>query len=204
MSLVLSERIGRVGLVTLNRPEAKNALNEALVLELSRIVSALDEDPEIGAIVVTGGESCFSVGADIKEMTEKTFAEAYVRNFVSRDWEVLSYCRKPVIAAVAGYAIGGGCEFALMSDIVVADASARFGQPEVSVGTIPGGGGTQRLARSIGKAKAMELCLTGRLLGADEAERIGIVSILIPAGDHIRQPWKWRRVSPDTRYPLSR
>ncbi|AOZ09188.1 enoyl-CoA hydratase-related protein [Cupriavidus malaysiensis] len=186
MSLVLSERIGRVGLVTLNRPEAKNALNEALVLELSRIVCALDEDPEIGAIVVTGGESCFSVGADIKEMTEKTFAEAYVRNFVSRDWEVLSYCRKPVIAAVAGYAIGGGCEFALMSDIVVADASARFGQPEVSVGTIPGGGGTQRLARSIGKAKAMELCLTGRLLGADEAERIGIVSILVPAGDHIR------------------
>ena len=153
MSLVLSERIGRVGLVTLNRPEAKNALNEALVLELSRIVSALDEDPEIGAIVVTGGESCFSVGADIKEMTEKTFAEAYVRNFVSRDWEVLSYCRKPVIAAVAGYAIGGGCEFALMSDIVVADASARFGQPEVSVGTIPGGGGTQRPPAPLARQK---------------------------------------------------
>lgn len=185
MSHVLREVRGRVGIATFNRPQARNALNRALIAELDAVLRSFDADADIGAIVVTGGAEMFCAGADIKEMTEKTFAEAYLEDFVTRDWDAINACRKPVIAAVAGNALGGGCEFALMCDIVVADASARFGQPEVAIGTIPGGGGTQRLARSIGKAKAMELCLTGRIIDAAEAERIGIVSVLVEQGQHL-------------------
>ncbi len=185
MSNVLREIRDNVGIVTFNRPQARNALNRALIAELDAALRDLESDPEVGAIIVTGGPEMFCAGADIKEMTDKSFAQAYLEDFVTRDWDAINACRKPVIAAVAGNALGGGCEFALMCDIVVADASARFGQPEIGVGTIPGGGGTQRLARSIGKAKAMELCLTGRIIDAHEAERIGIASLVVERGQHL-------------------
>ena len=185
MAFVLAEIRDGVGIVTLNRPQARNALSRALIAELDEVLRRFEGDDSVGAIVLTGGPDMFCAGADIKEMTEKSFSEAYLEDFVTRDWTALDQCRKPVIAAVAGNALGGGCEVALMCDIVVADPSARFGQTEVLVGTIPGGGGTQRLARSVGKAKAMEICLTGRILGAEEAERIGIVSLLAPPGEHI-------------------
>ncbi|MGD9941984.1 MAG: enoyl-CoA hydratase-related protein [Burkholderiaceae bacterium] len=184
---VLAEVRDGVGIATLNRPAARNALNRALIAELDAVLRAFDGDPAIGAIVLTGGGEMFCAGADIKEMTDKNFAQAYLEDFVTRDWLALDECRKPLIAAVAGNALGGGCEFALMCDIVVADPTARFGQTEVLVGTIPGGGGTQRLARSVGKAKAMELCLTGRIIDAREAERIGIVSLLAEPGEHIER-----------------
>jgi enoyl-CoA hydratase len=182
---VLSEIRDGVGIATLNRPRARNALSRALVSELESTLRRFEGDPAVGAIVLTGGSDMFSAGADIKEMTEKGFSDAYLEDFVTREWLAIDACRKPVIAAVAGNALGGGCEFALMCDIIVADPSARFGQTEVLVGTIPGGGGTQRLARSIGKSKAMEMCLTGRILDAAEAERIGIVSLLVGPGEHI-------------------
>lgn len=185
MQHIRTEIRGGVGIITLHRAEARNALNKASVTELDTAIQMFESDPEVGAMVVTGGDEVFSAGADIKEMTEKDFSEAYLEDFVTKDWIAIETCRKPVIAAVAGFALGGGCELALMCDIVVADASARFGQPEVLVGTIPGGGGTQRLARSIGKAKAMELCLSGRHIDAAEAERIGIVSLVVEAGAHV-------------------
>lgn len=181
-NLILRERRGAVGVLTLNRPEAKNALSQGLMQALGDSLMELEDDDEVGAIVLTGGESVFSAGADIKEMTAKTFAEAFLEDFVTKDWEVLPKCRKPVIAAVSGPAVGGGCEVAMMCDFIVADETARFGQPEVRVGTIPGGGGTQRLSRLVGKSKAMELCLSGRLIDAHEAERIGLVARLVPRG----------------------
>lgn len=179
---VLFERRGTVAVLTLNRPEARNALNGALMRALGEALVAVEDDESIGAAVITGSDTVFSAGADIKEMTVKTFAEAYLEDFVTRDWEVIGKCRKPVIAAVAGTAVGGGCELAMMCDFVIADETARFGQPEVRVGTLPGGGGTQRLTHLVGKSKAMELCLSGRLIDAHEAERIGIVARLVPAG----------------------
>lgn len=182
---VIVERLDGVGLVTLNRPEARNAQNTALVMALGAALAELEDDETIGAIVLTGGDKVFSAGADIKEMTSKTFAEAYLQDFVTKGWESIPQCRKPVIAAVAGFAVGGGCEIALSCDFIVADETARFGQPEVGVGTLPGGGGTQRLARLIGKGKTMELCLTGRLIDAFEAERLGIVTRLVPAGQAV-------------------
>jgi len=181
-SLILQERRGAVGVLTLNRPEARNALSQGLMQALGDKLQELEDDDEIGAIVLTGGDQVFSAGADIKEMTAKTFAEAFLEDFVTKDWEVLPKCRKPVIAAVSGPAVGGGCEVAMMCDFIVADETARFGQPEVRVGTIPGGGGTQRLSRLVGKSKAMELCLSGRLIDANEAERIGLVARLVPPG----------------------
>lgn len=183
MSVVKVERLdGGVGVITLNRPEARNALNRALVLGMNAALEELDADEAIGAIVITGGDRFFSAGADIKEMTRRTFVDAYKSNFVSKDWEVIPRCRTPIIAAVAGFAVGGGCETALACDMIVADETARFGQPEVGVGTIPGGGGTQRLARLVGKGKAMEICLTGEPIDAFEAYRLGIVTRLVPAG----------------------
>lgn len=179
---VLLERRGGVGVLTLNRPEARNALNSTLMKALGQALSELEADQTIGAIVLTGGDKVFSAGADIKEMAAKTFAEAFLEDFVTRDWEVIPKCRKPVIAAVAGAAVGGGCEVAMMCDFIIADETAKFGQPEVRVGTLPGGGGTQRLSRLVGKSKAMELCLSGRLIDAHEAERIGLVARLVPAG----------------------
>ncbi|MGH6696963.1 enoyl-CoA hydratase-related protein [Sphingopyxis sp.] len=181
-SLVLIERIGRVGVATLNRPEAKNAFNQPLATALGAALGAFEADTEIGAIVLTGGDTIFSAGADIKEMTRNTFADAYLADFSARNSDIVPNCRKPVIAAVAGYALGGGCEVALACDMIIADETARFGQPEVKVGILPGGGGTQRLTRLIGKGRTMELCLTGDMIDAQEAAQIGLVTRLVPAG----------------------
>jgi len=178
---VLVERQGAVGIVRLNRPSALNALNAKLIEELGAAFDDLEFDPGIGAIVLTGSERAFAAGADIKEMQTKTYIEAYTEDFITSGWERVSQCRKPVIAAVAGFALGGGCEVAMMCDIIIAAETAKFGQPEINLGTMPGAGGTQRLPRFVGKAKAMDLCLTGRMMDAQEAERAGLVSRIVPA-----------------------
>ncbi len=175
------ERTGAVGVITLHRPDAHNALNGALMRELGDVLRAFEQDDAIGAMVITGGERVFAAGADIKEIQSLTFSEAYLSDLITSDWEEVTRCRKPVIAAVAGMALGGGCELAMMCDLIIAADTARFGQPEIKVGTLPGAGGTQRLTRAVGKAKAMDLCLTGRLMAADEAERSGLVSRVVPA-----------------------
>ncbi|WP_163649279.1 enoyl-CoA hydratase [Modicisalibacter sp. 'Wilcox'] len=175
------ERSGAAGVITLHRPEAHNALNGALMRELGEVLHAFERDDAIGAMVITGGERVFAAGADIKEIQSLTFSEAYLADFVTDTWEEVTRCRKPVIAAVAGMALGGGCELAMMCDLIIAADTARFGQPEIKVGTLPGAGGTQRLTRAVGKAKAMDLCLTGRLMDAEEAERSGLVSRVVPA-----------------------
>ena len=180
---ILVEQRGAVGIVTLNRPAALNALNAVLIAELASALDGLEADAAIGAIVLTGNEKAFAAGADVKEMVEKTYPEIYCEDFITRGWERLAHCRKPVIAAVAGFALGGGCELAMMCDIVIAADTAKFGQPEITLGTIPGAGGTQRLTRFVGKAKAMDLCLTGRMMDAAEAERAGLVSRIVPAGE---------------------
>ncbi len=178
---ILVERRGAIGIVTLNRPQALNALNAALIGELGIAFDDLEGDTAIGAIVLTGNDKAFAAGADIKEMADKTYIQAYTEDFITRGWERVGQCRKPVVAAVAGFALGGGCEVAMMCDIVIAADTARFGQPEVQLGTMPGAGGTQRLPRFIGKAKAMDLCLTGRMMDAAEAERAGLVSRIVAA-----------------------
>jgi enoyl-CoA hydratase len=178
---ILLERQGPVGIVTLNRPQALNALNAALIADLGAALDDLEGDAAIGAIVLTGSDKAFAAGADIKEMADKTYIEAYTQDFITSGWERVAQCRKPIIAAVAGFALGGGCEVAMMCDIIIAAENARFGQPEINLGTMPGAGGTQRLARFIGKAKAMDLCLTGRMMDAAEAERAGLVSRVVPA-----------------------
>ena len=179
---ILVERRQRVGLITLNRPEALNALNAALVAELNTALDEFEADAGIGCVVLTGSDRAFAAGADIKEMSGRGFAEIMQNDFLA-PWERISRCRKPVIAAVAGYALGGGCEVAMMCDFIIAAESAKFGQPEIKIGVIPGSGGTQRLARFIGKAKAMDLCLTGRMMDAAEAERSGLVSRVVPNAD---------------------
>jgi enoyl-CoA hydratase len=180
---ILVERRGAVGIVTLNRPRALNALNAALIAELAAALDAFEKDAAIGAIVLTGNDKAFAAGADVREMQPKSYPEIYCEDFITHGWERVAQCRKPVVAAVAGFALGGGCEIAMMCDIVIASETARFGQPEITLGTIPGAGGTQRLARSIGKAKAMDLCLTGRMMDAVEAERLGLVSRIVPAAE---------------------
>ncbi|VCU72571.1 putative enoyl-CoA hydratase echA8 [Pigmentiphaga humi] len=180
-ALVLIERRGRVGLLTLNRPKALNALNDALMDELGAALLAFEADPDVGAMVITGSEKAFAAGADIGAMKDWSYADVYGSDFITRNWETLRRIRKPVIAAVAGYALGGGCELAMMCDILVAGDNARFGQPEIKLGIIPGAGGTQRLPRAVGKAKAMDLVLTGRLMDAAEAERSGLVSRVVSA-----------------------
>ena len=187
---ILVERRGAVGLVTLNRPQALNALNAALIAELGAALDAFEADAAIGAIVLTGHERAFAAGADVKEMADKTYVEAYREDFITRGWERVAQCRKPIVAAVAGFALGGGCEIAMMCDIVIAADTARFGQPEILLGTLPGAGGTQRLPRFIGKAKAMDLCLTGRMMDAAEAERAGLVSRIVPAADLLAEALK--------------
>jgi enoyl-CoA hydratase len=177
---ILAETRGPVGLITFNRPEALNAFNDQLMTELGEALDVFEADDGIGAIVVTGSEKAFAAGADIKEMQEKTFAQVYQEDLVTRNWERVTRCRKPVIAAVSGYALGGGCEFAMMCDMILASPTAKFGQPEIKLGIIPGAGGTQRLTRAVGKAKAMEMILTGRNMTAEEAERLGLVSRIIP------------------------
>jgi enoyl-CoA hydratase len=180
-SLVLIETRGRVGLLTLNRPQALNALNDALMDELGQALLAFEQDASIGAIVITGSEKAFAAGADIGAMKDWSYMDVYGTDYITRNWETLKRIRKPVIAAVAGYALGGGCELAMMCDILIAAETARFGQPEIKLGVIPGAGGTQRLPRAVGKAKAMDMVLTGRMMGAEEAERAGLVSRVVPA-----------------------
>lgn len=172
---------GRVGLVTLNRPKALNALNDALMDELGAALRAFDANDGIGAIVVTGSEKAFAAGADIGAMKDWSYMDVFKADYITRNWEELKRIRKPVIAAVAGYALGGGCELVMMCDIVIAADNARFGQPEIKLGIIPGAGGTQRLPRAVGKAKAMDLVLTARMMDAQEAERAGMVSRVVPA-----------------------
>lgn len=179
-STILNEIHDNVGLVRLNRPKALNALSSALMIELGEALNQFEEDSNIGAIVITGNEKAFAAGADIVEMKDKSFMDVYKQDFITDNWEQVMRCRKPVIAAVSGYALGGGCELAMMCDFILAADNARFGQPEINLGIIPGAGGTQRLTRAIGKAKAMELCLTGRLMDADEAERAGLVARIVP------------------------
>lgn len=178
---ILVETRGRVGLVTLNRPKALNALNDALMDELGAALTAFDQDEGIGAIVITGSERAFAAGADIGMMAKYSFMDVYKGDYITRNWETIRKIRKPVIAGVAGYALGGGCELAMMCDIIIAADSAKFGQPEVKLGTMPGAGGTQRLPRAVSKAKAMDLCLTARMMDAAEAERSGLVSRVVPA-----------------------
>jgi len=180
----------KTGLIRLNRPKALNALNSALMAELREALDGYEADEAIGAIVVTGSEKAFAAGADIKEMKDRGFVDVYLSDFITRDWERLAQCRKPTIAAVAGYALGGGCEVAMMCDIIIAADNARFGQPEIALGTLPGAGGTQRLTRAIGKAKAMEMVLTGRMMDAAEAERSGLVARVVPAAELIGEAMK--------------
>jgi enoyl-CoA hydratase len=186
---VIVETHGGVGLIRLNRPQALNALSAALMADLDAALEAFEADPAIGAIVLTGSEKAFAAGADIKEMQDKTFAEAFLDDFISK-WERLTRVRKPVVAAVAGFALGGGCEIAMMCDFILAADTAKFGQPEIKLGVIPGAGGTQRLTRAVGKAKAMEMILTGRMMDAEEAERSGLVSRVVPAASLIEEAVK--------------
>ncbi|WP_018989119.1 enoyl-CoA hydratase [Aromatoleum toluclasticum] len=180
-SNIIVETRGRVGLITLNRPKAMNALNDQLIDEVGYALDGFEKDESIGAIVITGSEKAFAAGADIGAMANYSHMDAYKGDYITRNWERLKSCRKPIIAAVAGFALGGGCELAMMCDMIFAADTAKFGQPEVKLGVLPGAGGTQRLPRAIGKAKAMDMCLTSRMMDAAEAERAGLVARIIPA-----------------------
>ncbi len=179
---IIVETRGKVGVITLNRPQALNALSPELMQELSSALDAFEADSNIGCMVITGSEKAFAAGADIKAMKDKSYMDVYKEDFVTAEWERISRCRKPVIAAVAGYALGGGCELAMMCDFIIAADNAKFGQPEINLGIIPGAGGTQRLPRFVGKSKAMEMVLLGqaRMMDAAEAERAGLVSRVVP------------------------
>jgi len=180
---ILTEIHGKVALIRLNRPQAMNALSPELMQELGDAITTLEADDNIHVMVITGNEKAFAAGADIKAMKDWSYMDVYKADFITSQWEALSGCRKPVIAAVAGYALGGGCEVAMMCDFILAADNAKFSQPEITIGTIPGAGGTQRLTRAVGKAKAMEMCLTGRMIDAQEAERSGLVSRVVPLAD---------------------
>lgn len=179
---IIVETADRVGIITLNRPDALNALNSELIGELAATLADFDANENIGCIVITGSEKAFAAGADIKEMAPKGYMDVYLEDFAAT-WDAAAHCRKPVIAAVAGYCLGGGCELAMQADMIIAADSAKFGQPEITLGIMPGIGGTQRLIRAIGKAKAMEMCLTGRMMDAEEAERSGLVARVVPAAE---------------------
>ncbi len=187
---ILVETRDNVGLITLNRPKALNALCAGLIADLGNALDDFEANNEIGAIVITGSEKAFAAGADIKEMKDKTYTDVYLEDFISKGWEHVTTIRKPVIAAVAGYALGGGCEMAMMCDFILAADTAKFGQPEITIGTIAGAGGTQRLPRYVGKSKAMEMNLTGRIMDAEEAERSGLVSRIIPAEELVEEAVK--------------
>ncbi|MEE8211114.1 MAG: enoyl-CoA hydratase [Acidiferrobacterales bacterium] len=180
---ILTEKRGAIGLITLNRPEALNALSSPLMAELAQALYGFEAEDAVGAIVLTGNEKAFAAGADIKEMQNKSYMDVYLSDFITSGWERILMCRKPVVAAVAGYALGGGCELAMMCDFIIAADNAKFGQPEITLGVTPGAGGTQRLTRFVGKSKAMEMCLTGRMMDAQEAERAGLVSRIVPLAD---------------------
>ncbi|MEL6374471.1 MAG: enoyl-CoA hydratase [Pseudomonadota bacterium] len=186
---IIVETRGRVGTITLNRPDALNALNSKLIEELGRAIDDFEADDDIGCMVLTGSEKAFAAGADIKEMQTKTYMEAYKQDFIGT-WDRVARARKPIIAAVSGYALGGGCELAMMCDFIIAADNARFGQPEITIGVMPGAGGTQRLTRFVGKAKAMDMCLTGRLMDAAEAERAGLVSRVVEADNLMQEALK--------------
>jgi enoyl-CoA hydratase len=186
---ILVETRGNVGLITLNRPQALNALNSTLVGEINRALDGFEADPGIGCTVITGSEKAFAAGADIKEMAGLTYPDTYLSDFIT-SWDRVGNRRKPIIAAVAGFALGGGCELALMCDFIIAADNAKFGQPEIKLGVMPGAGGTQRLTRIVGKAKAMEMCLTGRMMDAQEAERSGLVSRIVPLGELVEEALK--------------
>jgi enoyl-CoA hydratase len=186
---IIVETHGRVGLIRLNRPQALNALNQALIDELNIALGLFEKDAAIGAVVLTGSDKAFAAGADIKEMRSKSYMDAFLEDFLT-SWEGVSRLRKPIIAAVAGFALGGGCELAMMCDFILAADTAKFGQPEIKLGIIPGAGGTQRLTRFVGKSKAMEMCLTGRMMDAAEAERAGLVSRVIPAEGLVEEALK--------------
>lgn len=186
---ILVERRGRVGLVTLNRPQALNALNKATMDEVVAAVSAMDTDPEVGAVVLTGSAKAFAAGADIKEMQAKDYMDMYAADWF-RGWEDFTRLRIPVVAAVSGFALGGGCELAMMCDFIIAGDNAKFGQPEINLGVLPGMGGSQRLTRAVGKSKAMDMILTGRMMDAAEAERAGLVSRVVPAADVVQEALK--------------
>lgn len=178
---ILIERHGKVALIRLNRPKALNALNDDLMEDLGRALLAFDADEAVSCVIITGSEKAFAAGADITSMAKLSYMDVYKSGFITRNWETIRSIRKPVIAAVAGYALGGGCELAMMCDFIIAADNAKFGQPEVKLGVPPGAGGTQRLPRAVSKAKAMDLCLTARMMDADEAERAGLVSRVVPA-----------------------
>ncbi|KQU55169.1 enoyl-CoA hydratase [Bosea sp. Leaf344] len=186
---ILVEVKGRVGVITLNRPQALNALNGQLIAEVNAAIDGFEADPAIGCMVITGSEKAFAAGADIKEMQARSFPETYLDDKFA-DWDRIGQRRKPIIAAVAGFALGGGCELAMMCDFIIAADNARFGQPEINLGVIPGAGGTQRLTKAIGKAKAMDLCLTGRMMDATEAERAGLVARIVPLAELMTEVMK--------------
>jgi len=187
---IIADCKGPVAIITLNRPKAMNALSQTLINELGRALDFFQADEDIGAIIITGNDKAFAAGADIKEMASKTFANVYIENFITKGWEAVTHVRKPVIAAVAGYCLGAGCELAMMCDFILAADTAKFGQPEITIGVVPGAGGTQRLPRAVGKAKAMEMILTGRMMDAAEAERSGLVSRVVPAADLLAEALK--------------
>ncbi|WP_046864037.1 enoyl-CoA hydratase [Microvirga massiliensis] len=183
---ILVETRGRVGLITLNRPKALNALNSTLIGEVNDALDGFERDADIGCIVLTGSEKAFAAGADIKEMASLSYPQTYLDDFIT-SWDRVGARRKPIIAAVAGFALGGGCELAMMCDFIIAADNAKFGQPEIKLGVMPGSGGTQRLTRAVGKAKAMDLCLTGRMMDAAEAERAGLVARIVPLADLLKE-----------------
>ncbi len=186
---IIVETRGHVGLIQLNRPQALNALNSALIRELSQAVDTFEADSDIRCMLITGSEKAFAAGADIKEMVDKTFNEAFLGNFMA-SWHCVAQARKPTVAAVAGFALGGGCELAMQCDIIIAADNAKFGQPEIKLGVIPGIGGTQRFTRAVGKAKAMDIMLTGRMMDAAEAERAGLVARIVPAASLMEEAMK--------------
>ncbi len=186
---ILVETKGRVGIIRLNRPQALNALNRELMIELAQAIDAYEADDAIGCLLITGNDKAFAAGADIKEMADKTFIEVYLSNFAG-PWDCAAHARKPIVAAVAGFALGGGCELAMHCDLIIAADNAKFGQPEIKIGVIPGIGGTQRLVRAVGKAKAMEMILTGRMMDAAEAEHSGLVARVVPAASLMEEAMK--------------
>jgi enoyl-CoA hydratase len=186
---ILAETRGKVGLITLNRPKALNAINSGLTRDVLAALQAYETDPAIGCIVITGSEKAFAAGADIKEMQSRSYVDNYLDDFFA-EWDAMGRIRKPIIAAVAGYALGGGCELAMACDFIIAADTAKFGQPEITLGVMPGMGGSQRLTRFVGKSKAMDMCLTGRMMDAAEAERSGLVSRVVPAGELLEEVLK--------------
>jgi enoyl-CoA hydratase len=186
---IIVETKGRVGIIRLNRPQALNALNRALISELIQAIDGFEADPGIGCMLITGSDKAFAAGADIKEMADKTFIEAFLGDFTA-EWTRVARARKPIVAAVAGFALGGGCELSMQCDIIIAADNAKFGQPEIKLGVIPGVGGTQRLTRAVGKAKAMDMILTGRMMDAAEAEKSGLVARVVPAANLMEEAMK--------------